>query len=181
MVRPMFLNEKTSRIQDESPEITMEEIEKIKEIEVLPEKEFYAPHDILEVSDTDHLAEVSHLVFRWLNPELRARNGMQGWQWVKGELAAYVRKHDIVREAVGGGSGTSLITTGDLVLAFMPKHLYQARKEYIRTKTRQDFESVQNQDLAKSEGAAMSQKVRQEVESDMDIHRTYGGVEVQEE
>lgn len=159
----------------------MEDVESLKDFEIKDELDYYLPHEILEIKDTKDFPKVSHLVFCWLNPENRSRNGMGGWRWVKGELADYVRKHRIVQEATGGGTGTSLISNGDLVLGFMLRKEYELRKQMKKKRADDELRDVIAQDRAVTEGSARSRKVRQDVEPDIGVSRTVGGVDIGEE
>ena len=171
--------EKGPELIDGVKPVTMDDIEDLKDPEIQDAAEFYMPSDVLHIKE-DKVAsdpKIGHLVFRWLNPDHRKRHGMNSWQWVSGELAAYIRKSDIVAEAIGGGSGISLITSGDLQLAFMSKSMYASMKKYKRELAKREMEGVLEQDTAKREIASGTPDGKEEPDmiNEITLKRTYEG------
>lgn len=161
-------------IVEESPDVTMEEIEQLKDFEISDtDARRIAERDVLEVVDMPRDSQIGHLKFAWLSPAHRAKNGMQQWRWVKGDLARIVREKGIITETIGGGSATSAITTGDLMLGFIPRVAHQKIKSAYRKASRDDTANILDEGELRS---ALTNE--QLVERDVSIRHTYEGQEV---
>lgn len=93
---------------------------------------------------------LSEYVFRWLNPKMRERNSMEGWQFVSGDLAKAVRRCGIIQALVGGDSNDEMIRNGDLILGWMPREWMEKRKEHYRRINARVRESVEQQQVAET-------------------------------
>lgn len=155
-------------------EVTLEDIEKLKNFEVKDSEEaFLHQKEILHIKDMPNDSQIGHLIFRWLNPRHRARRGMEAWRWVTGDLAKLVRSKGVVTETIGG-TGTSAIVNGDLMLAFMPRNLHQSRKKALRSLSQRELDTIM--EAEKIESSLDPQK--QELSRSVSIRKTYEGREV---
>lgn len=169
------LDPTSKAIAEGAGNITLADIEALKDFRISDtDAAKIAKADILEVKDPVDDPDIGHLVFRWLSPKRRARlGGMQYWQWVKGDLAQLVRKKALVMESVGGGASTSVIVQGDLMLAFMPRSIYESQKKAHRDRSRHELDSIM--DKASIESATNPEYQR--VEREMSMRTTYGNEE----
>lgn len=177
MVKPIHFNSTMRQLAADQHEITMEELEQLRHI-VVKESDYVEPYDVLTIADSSKFPELSDFIFSWLSLEHRRKSGhgMGHWHWVNGELARLVRKCGLAREAIGGDSVTSVIQNGDLMLAFMPRKLYEARENYKRKQNDESLKLVKRQDIGQGPiGKYQTQK------SDTEIHHTYEGHVTREE
>jgi hypothetical protein len=155
----------------------MEELNQLRNI-VVKDSDYVEPYDVLLINDTKKFPELRDFAFAWLSPDGRRKSGhgMGHWRWVNGELARLVRASGIAREAIGGDSITSVIQNGDLILAFMPKKLHEAREHYMQKKNSEALQLVKRQDIGQGPvGSHQTQK------SETRIHQTYEGHTFKEE
>lgn len=177
MVQPLHLNQTARQIAENQVEITLEELNQLRNI-VVTEPDYVEPYDVLHIADVKDFPALRDFVFAWLSPDSRRKSGhgMGHWRWVNGELARLVRSSGIAKEAIGGDSVTSVIQNGDLILAFMPRKLHDAREAYKRKKNAETLQLVKKQDIGQGP-LGMHQTAR----SDTRINQTYEGHVVKEE
>lgn len=172
MPDPKFLTPSVRDAIANAPVITKEELESLRKIET---EEYFEASSVLGIKDVSGIPELRDFHFGWLNLEHRRRVGMGHWRWVNGELAALVRKHSVVQEAVGGGKAVDVISNGDMILGFMPMKVFNRRKEYLASKNREQLEGVRTQQMG--QGALDEHHTSV---ADVKIRRVVGGQAVED-
>lgn len=167
MPDPKFLSDDQRKIIGDAAPITAEDLKDLRELDV---EEYFEASDVLGIKDVRAIADLKDFHFGWLNLDHRRRVGMGHWRWVQGELAALVRRHNIVQEAVGGGAAVDIIANGDMILGFMPMKIHNRRVEFLANKNREQLGMIKSQNMGQG---ALDE--HQKPVPEVTIKRTYEG------